>query len=161
MSDRYEGLSLSQLLDLMHEIVVPDAVSWVPQTAGWWVVLGWLLSVATLCALRYAQYRRKNRYRREALEDLARIAETAAAEPAASAAAVAELLKRAALAAWPRERVASMYGPAWADFLIETCARDTEVVQAAPQLARAAYDPGVRGADLIAPARCWILRHRA
>ncbi|MEO1080132.1 MAG: DUF4381 domain-containing protein [Pseudomonadota bacterium] len=161
MSDRFEGLSLSQLLDLMHEIVVPDAVSWTPQTGGWWVVLGWVLVVASLCALRYVEHRRKNRYRREALKSLARIAETAGEEPAASAAAVAELLKRTALAAWPRERVASIYGSAWAEFLVETSAQDADVARAAPLLARAAYDNGIRGADLISPARRWIQCHRA
>lgn len=46
----YEGLNLPQLLDLMHDIVVPDPVSWLPQTAGWLVMTGWLLVVVLLVA---------------------------------------------------------------------------------------------------------------
>ena len=31
----YERLNLPQLLDLMHDLVEPEAVAWTPQTVGW------------------------------------------------------------------------------------------------------------------------------
>ena len=31
----YEGLSLPELLALMHELVLPEPVAWTPQTVGW------------------------------------------------------------------------------------------------------------------------------
>ena len=47
----------------LHDIVLPDPVSWAPQTAGWWVVLG-LFTLLLLWAVRAAVHRRQaNRYR--------------------------------------------------------------------------------------------------
>ena len=34
-NERFEGLNLPQLMDLMHGLVYPDPVSWMPQTIGW------------------------------------------------------------------------------------------------------------------------------
>ena len=48
MSGRFEGLNLPQLLDLMHELAVPEPVPWLPQTPGWWVFCGWALAVTAL-----------------------------------------------------------------------------------------------------------------
>lgn len=160
-TEQYEGLNLPQLLDLMHEIVVPDPVSWAPQTDGWWVVLGWLLALTALCAIKYMIHRRRNRYRREALDVLKQIAASADADPAGSAASIAALVKRTALAVWPRERVAALYGAEWADFLVESASNDRRVADAAPQISKAAYDPGAIGRDLVKPARRWIKVHRA
>ena len=161
VSDKYEGLNLPQLLDLMHDIVVPEPVPWTPQTDGWWVLFGWLLAIVVLSAIKYAEYRRRNRYRREALDVLDDIKDHAAADPAGSAAAVAALVKRTALAVWPRERVASLYGAEWAEFLVESSRNDARVADAAMEIARAAYDPRLNGADLVKPARRWIKVHRA
>ncbi len=160
-SDKYDGLNLPQLLDLMHGIVVPEPAPWTPQTVGWWVVLGWLVAVVGLCALKYVQYRKRNRYRREALDALDDSNRRAGDDPAGSAAAVAALLKRTALAAWPRERVAALYGADWAEFLVESAGNDARVADAAEEIARAAYDPRSNGADLVKPARRWIRKHRA
>lgn len=158
---RFEGLNLPQLLDLMHELVMPEPVSWLPQTDGWWVVLGWLLAMVAVAALRYRSWRRRNRYRREALAALRQIEAGAADDPRASAVAIAELVKRTALAAWPREQVAALYGQAWAEFLVTTASNDPEVVSGAPDIARGAYDPRIEGRTLILPARRWIQVHRA
>ncbi len=161
VSDKYEGLNLPQLLDLMHGIVVPDPVPWTPQTSGWWVLLGWLVAVVALSALKYVQYRRRNRYRREALDVLDDIDKHAADDPVGSAAAIAALVKRTALAVWPRERVASLHGDEWAAFLVESAGNDSRVAGAAPKIARAAYDPRSSGSELVKPARRWIKVHRA
>jgi len=160
-TEQYDGLNLPQLLDLMHEIVVSEPVAWTPQTEGWWVVTGWLAIVMGLCAIKYVQHRRRNRYRREALDVLDNIGESAADDPAGSAAAIAELLKRTALGVWPRERVAALYGTQWASFLVETARNDMHVAEAAEEIARAAYDPHSNGAALVKPARRWIKVHRA
>lgn len=49
---RFDGLNLPQLIELMHEVVQPEPVSRLPQTVGWWVVLGWLVAVGLLFAAR-------------------------------------------------------------------------------------------------------------
>jgi len=161
VSEKYEGLNLPQLLDLMHGIVVPEPVPWTPQTDGWWVLLAWFVAVVLLCAIKYVDHRRRNRYRRQALAELGRIEALTDADPAGSAAAVAMLVKRTALAVWPRDRVAALYGAQWADFLAESARHDRRVAEGASLIARAAYDPNADAAELITPARRWIKVHRA
>lgn len=158
---RFEGLNLPQLLDLMHDPVMPEPVSWAPQTDGWWIALGWLLAVIGLAALRYRRYRRRNRYRREALAALRTIESQATQDPRGSAVAVAQLVKRTALAVWPREQVAALYGEQWAEFLVATAPGDQQVAEGAGPIARGAYDPGADGRTLVPPARRWIRVHRA
>jgi hypothetical protein len=60
-----------------------------------------------------------NRYRREALAMLARLAPPGAATETLPA-AMAEVLRRCALTAFPRERVAALTGPEWFNFLDAT-----------------------------------------
>ncbi len=61
----YDGLNLPQLLDLMHDPVIPEPIEWWPQTPGWWIVLAWLMLVAAGFAWRGYQRYRHNRYRRQ------------------------------------------------------------------------------------------------
>jgi len=158
---QYEGLNLVQLLELMHELVMPEPVPWLPQTPGWWVLLGWVLALLTLFGWHLLQRRRRNRYRREALAALRRIEREAALSPAESAQRIAALLKRTALAAYPRRDVAPLYGSAWAQFLRDSTNDDRQIADAAGLLADAAYRPDADGAALSDPARRWIRLHRA
>lgn len=157
----YEGLNLPQLLDLMHDPVFPEQVAWWPQTPGWWILLAWLVAIATLLAWRGYRHYRHNRYRREALILLGAIETRAQGNPASVAVEVATLLKRTALAAYPRAQVAQLYGDEWADFLLRTSGHDPTIEQSASQLATAAYRAGIDGTGLIAPTRRWIEIHRA
>ena len=157
MNERFEGLNLPQLLELMHAIVMPEPVSWMPQTEGWWILVGWLIVSLALVVLRYVQVRRKNRYRREALAELDRIDMTA---PSA-AVEVARIIKRTALAAYDRPEVASLYGAEWAEFLTETAANDALVERSALTIAEAPYKPNVNATDILRPARRWVKIHRA
>ena len=161
MSERFDGLNLPQLLDLMHELVVPEPVSWFPQTSGWWVLLGWALAVAILVGAAIVRRRRRNRYRREALATLDAIATHSQMSASESAQRVAEVVKRTALVAYPRARVASLYGKDWARFLCESAGNDKQVTEAAESLAGAAYRPGADGRSLLGPARRWVKVHRA
>jgi len=109
--------TLGQLVD----VAMPPPPGWLPQTAGW-AVLGALLVLGALWLLwRGWRRHRANRYRREALRviDSLRpaVASADAAQRAHALLAMAEVLKRAALAAWPRQQVAALSGAAWAQFL--------------------------------------------
>jgi|APAra7269096613_1048513.scaffolds.fasta_scaffold00046_40 hypothetical protein len=143
-------------------LAVPPPVPWTPQTAGW-AVLGVVLVVALLWLVWHLVHRwRTNRYRREALAELARLP-----DPVAQLAVVPTLLKRCALVAWPRERTASLHGPAWTGF-VAAHARG----RADPALARLLDDLQYRApADLaavppdearamVSAARHWITHHR-
>ena len=160
MNERYEGLNLVDLLALVHDIVQPAAPAFVPGTAGWWVLTTWLFAMAMILTISIARRRRRNRYRRAAEAELNSIALAADEDPAANAARIAVLLKRTALAAYPRRRVASLTGPDWASFLIESSGGDSLVTARAESLAHAAYRKDVDGRELIPAARRWIRRHR-
>jgi hypothetical protein len=156
----YEGLSLSQLLDLMHDLVRPEPIAWTPQTVGWTVVAVWLVAVVVLIIWHRIKVWRRNRYRREALAELRAISGQDLA-PQVMASAIATLLKRTALAAYDRERVADLYGSEWADFLRRSSANDRLVNKNADALCNAAYSSSAHGPDLVKPAQRWIQVHRA
>jgi hypothetical protein len=157
----YEGLNLPQLLELMHELVMPEPVSRMPEGSGWWVLLAWLAMVVTISVRALIDRRRRNRYRREAMARLEQIAASAGDDPSAAAAQIAVLLKQAALAAYPRADVASLYGEDWARFLNESASNDPLVEEASMRLATASYRPDADGRELVSPARRWIRIHRA
>jgi len=158
---RYDGLNLPELLDLMHGLVLPDPVPLMPITPGWLILAGWLLAVLILSARQLIYRRRLSRYRREALAVLRTIESDNDLNPVESAQRIAALLKRTALAAYPRREVASLSGKDWAKFLKESANNDRQIADAAEMLAAAAYRPDADGRKLSAPARRWIRLHRA
>jgi hypothetical protein len=106
-------------LEKLNDIVLPEPVSWLPQTWGW-LVLALILFALIVWAL-WRRHRRyvADRYRREALTELSRLEASlgAAKERAQAITGIAELLKRVALKAWPRAATASLSGSAWLSFL--------------------------------------------
>lgn len=153
---RYDGLNLPQLLELMHGLVMPEQVAWLPQTPGWWIVMAWLLAILLLLGWQLVKHRRRNRYRREALAELKAI--SAASD---SAQQIAGLIKRTALVAYPRIEVAALYGKEWARFLCESAGNDRHISAAAEMLASAAYRPDIDATELRQVAQRWIRLHRA
>jgi hypothetical protein len=102
-------------LSKLHDFYQPVPPAWTPHTVGWYVLF---VIVGLLVLWMIIHTIRKwlaNRYRREALRELA------ALPPDQFSA----LLKRAALAAWPREKVASLAGEKWLDFLSDSTGNDT------------------------------------
>jgi hypothetical protein len=158
---RFDGLYLAELAQLMHGLAMPDVVSLLPTTPGWWILLCWFLAVLALAGGYLLQRHRRNRYRREALALLKTIDRDAELSPVESAQRIASLLKRTALAAYPRSQVAPLTGKEWAEFLIASANDDRQIANAAEMLAAAAYRPDADGRALSAPARRWIRKHRA
>jgi len=103
----------------LKEIAIPQPISWMPQTWGWAVLAVILVGAILLGALLLYRRWRKNAYRREALRLLAQIAVDFrnAQTREATVARLGELLKRTALAAWPREMTAAMSGAEWVNFI--------------------------------------------
>ncbi len=100
------------------EVVSPQAVSWLPQTPGWWWLGAGLLALCLHRAWQRLRHWYRNRYRREAEERLQRLRGAAAGPELVSEAN--KLLKLAAMAAYSREGVARLSGRDWVDFL-ERC----------------------------------------
>jgi hypothetical protein len=144
------------------EVVSPADISWLPQTAGWaW--LGVLLLVFALhrCWRWFKRWHR-NRYRREAttrLEDLS--PETLGGQFVAE---VNKLLKLAAMAAYSRENVASLYGDQWAGFLNRQCESAPFSSQQTKILATGAYKPltldKASAIALLEASVAWVREHR-
>lgn len=148
----------------LQDLAVPPPPSWLPPEGPGWVLPGLLLLAALAWAgRRIGHWRRRTRYRREALAELDALAKAPAGPQALLA--ISALLKRTALVAYPREAVASLAGTAWRDFL---CA------SGAPGFADAACDPLFESAyrahcatdareraALLGAARQWIRAHRA
>lgn len=131
-------------LDALHDIVVPPEPPLWPPGDGLWVLLALVgVSLAAVWRWRRAQQQR-NAYRAAGLALLAQ---------ADSVHEVSVVLKRVALAAWPRARVAPLQGADWVRFLNATCAH----CRFAPEsLARP--DTPADGALRDQAAR-WIRRH--
>lgn len=148
--------------DTFSEVLPPAAIAWWPQTPGW-AALGALLGLYLLYrAGRALQRWHRNRYRREARAELQRLAASAEAEPLA--AALSELLKRTALAAFPRREVAPLHGEPWVAFLNARCAVAPFDGEAAALIARGQYlrapleEPQRRA--LVKACGEWIRTHR-
>jgi hypothetical protein len=97
-------------LDKLHDFYQPPPPAWTPQTIGWYVVFAVIALLALWMAIHSLRRWLSNRYRREALRELALL------QPEQ----FSTLLKRTALSAWPRDKVASLSGDAWLKFLNES-----------------------------------------
>lgn len=143
------------------EVVSPAAISWWPQTAGW----AWLGAILTgLVAYRawralHRWYR--NRYRREAVARLERLA--AAANADNLVADINRLLKLTALVAYSREQVARLSGEEWVRFLNRCCLAPPFSPDQAELLALAGYTSRAIEADtgrrLLAASLAWVREH--
>ena len=143
-------------LDLLEDIVVPDSVSWWPLAPVWWVLIAIVVG-ASACWVFFAYRRWKsNAYRRAALRELEALGDGAAGIPA--------LMKRAALAVWPRSEIAGLSGERWIAFLRDT-SPDSFDDQSAEALLEVGYrrdgnlDAGQRS-SLVRSAKRWIATHR-
>lgn len=133
-------------LSNLRDIVVPPAVSFWPPAPGWWGVGAVCIIAAGFAVAAVVRHRRRNAYRREALRAL----------EAADGRDISAILKRAALAAFPRREVASLNGAAWLAFLDRT---GGTAFSRTALLALTYGGNGDRDAVLV-QARRWIERHR-
>lgn len=101
---------------------LPESISWWPPAPGWWV-LGGLILVLVVCAVRWwGARRRRSAPARAALAELEalspRLADGSGQRHAVGAVSI--LLRRLALARYPRDQVAGLTGLAWLTFLDRT-----------------------------------------
>lgn len=110
---------LQATLRQMADITLPPPVSMMPATWGWAVLAGFVALALALLFWRWLRHRALNRYRRDALAEIAGLEAriVSDADRAGALAALPAIVKRAALAVWPREQVAALNGPAWIAFL--------------------------------------------
>jgi hypothetical protein len=150
------------------DIPLPVPVSFWPQTWPLRIVVAVAVAGLLLGIVRCARSWHRNRYRRAALAELDRIegglgaSGLGAAAPADASVALAALVRRTALAAFPRDQVASLAGPAWLSFLDRT-ANTTDFSDGAGRaLEMGAYRPAPEDPrSLVGAVRHWIKAHHA
>jgi hypothetical protein len=136
-----DSVSLANLRD----IAVPEPPPLWPPAPGIWILLVVLAAVVTALVLWWRWARARNAYRRAGLALL---------EDARTTREVNIILKRVALAVWPRPEVAPLYGDDWAAFLDGTCSRSRFT-------ALGDLDPETEASrDLRRLAHGWIRHHR-
>ena len=149
------------------DIPLPQPVSLLPQTWPSRIAIALLLAAAIAAVWRIAHQRHVNRYRREALAELGRIEQAVDADkaPAELVTRLAVLVRRTALAAFPRERIAPLAGPAWLSFLDSTYDGSEFSEGPGRLLASAPYQriapDGGEVRSLAAVVRRWIGEHHA
>lgn len=161
-AEELEGLNLPELIDQLADVAVPAPVSYTPETIGWWVLAALLALGVAFAAMIIIRRRRRNQYRRLALDELQHI--EARPSHANVLPDVAALVRRTALTVYPRQEVAHLYGDAWQEFLNNSTTTDlgpgVHTLVTAPYLAPAAV-----GADSVreslTSARRWIQHHHA
>ena len=156
-------------LDKLHDLVEPAAVAWWPLAPGWWIVIAlllvWLGAAFVTAWIRW----RKTAYRRAGLRLLDKIEKASANASADSVrllGSLSSLLKRVALAAFPRERVASLSGDEWIAFLDRTSAGARFATEPMNLLAGASYHDSASAqlddeqfSAICDAARSWIQTH--
>jgi hypothetical protein len=142
-------------LAALHDIHLPDAVSFWPLAAGWWLALALVIALAAMTHL-YLRARRRS-LKRAALSELAGIAASYEADADVSKLALqlSVLLRRVALMRFRRREVAKLHGDDWRQFLLRTGGRRGQLSEHASGLSYAIYAGRHAPRDESAPAK-WI-----
>lgn len=149
----------------LKDIHAPPPVDAWPPAPGWFLLAALALVAAGLIV--YGLYRlwRRNRYRREALRELADLKQQyeAAGDAGDYLSAYARLLKRTALTRYPRDQIANLTGEAWVNFLDRSARTEEFSLGAGQVLVYGNYQP-IDAADIDVNrldelGRYWIKRH--
>jgi hypothetical protein len=143
-------------LENLHDIVASEPVSfWWPLAPGWWVVLTVGVAICGWIIWRWWRHWRANAYRRAALLELARMNDVDQ---------LSNLLKRVAVAIYPRRNVASLSGRGWVDFINASAPSAYFKNETGELLLSLGYDgkslTEAESSKLVIAARKWIMGHR-
>lgn len=109
------GKSYMELQAMFVAPSEPARISMTPATEGWlWVGLV-VVALLAVCLVKWIKYRTANAYRRAGLSALKLAGDDAGA--------IADVLRRVALVAYPRKSVAALHGDDWLRFLDSSWAK--------------------------------------
>lgn len=126
------------VLAKLADIELPAEAGWWPPAPGWWLLTLILLLAIASCLLWAWVHRRRRRYLREALAELAGLADTANAGPVWYG-DLNRLLKRVARVRYPEARTDHLTGQYWSQFLADT---SSQPANACRLLVQGAVQPG-------------------
>ena len=105
-------------LSNLNDIVMPATISWWPLAPGWYALMAILCLFVFWAGWRYWQHWHHNLYRRQALLELAEIhSELNSTGKLTALIKLPALLKRTALAAYPRKQIIGFNTEDWFAFL--------------------------------------------
>lgn len=143
-------------LSQLHDILLPDPISWWPLSYSWWVLI-FSISALLFAALWFLFDRHKrNAYRREALANLIIIEGNANLNPQQKILQINALLKQVAITLYGRQTVTALNEKSWLKFLKST-AQFIEQPSELNQIITQAYQPAERlnSADLTQALNTW------
>lgn len=141
------GLPTGDPLAGLRAYHLPEPPSWWPPAPGWWVLAA-LIVLGALLVLLYLRRRRRCRgAARQAMYELQQLRRgwRQHADGAASARALSRLLRRFAMAAFPRRDVAALTGERWLRFLDQQGGQGRFVDGPGRWLIEAPYRPAMPG----------------
>lgn len=145
------------------EVEFPDPISLMPAAPGWWILLLVMAGLLLRMILRRRQRYLRDRYRRDALMQLATIKEQLGAGVLEAVRELAPLLRATAITAAGRDALSGLQGDAYAAALAELAPdQDRLPVEDLQQLAYAPLDEA-KGQEidmLITALERWIQHHR-
>jgi hypothetical protein len=107
------------VLNQLQDIQLPEPITWWPLAFSWWILILSATSILIGMIWYFREQRKRNAYRREALESLSRIMQSKDAYVSLNVQilAINGLLKQVALTTYGRVNVAPLNDQAWLDFL--------------------------------------------
>lgn len=148
----------------LRDIHLPEPVAFWPRASGWWIALAVIVAVAVSAEL--LRRRRLASLRSAALRELDELEQDwqRSSDPSSLAYGLSTLLRRVALARYPRTEVAALAGGDWSAFLAREGGKRQELASVASEMGEVLYGPPrahvneEEGAGWIAAVRTWIRR---
>ena len=135
-------LNQADPLNTLRDIHMPPPISWWPLAPGWWIASVIVIVLAAFLIAYWVRRSRRARAKKAALAELMQLkAQYQHTKNGSVVADISLLLRRAALAYFPRSRVASLHSYTWLQFL-DSCGNTHAFTQGTGRLLlHASYKP--------------------
>jgi len=157
--------NLPKALDKLRDIYMPADPSWWPLAPGWWIVIALLVLSGIYLGFKYYQRKQYQRWQQRVLGEIDKALTEHADNRSLQLARISEVLRRVALQRYPDDKVATLQGNKWLEFLDKTGGDGAFSTKAAGQLTDAVYRPPQQGKPLqqndalVKAVRNWIKRN--
>jgi len=133
-------MSPNDLLNQLLDIHPPIPVSFWPPAPGWWIVAVFLTLFSGIVGWRYRRYYLSQSFKRIAIQKLKQLHKNYQHNHNSTQLVIelSILLRRVALAKFPRRQVAGLIGTAWLQFLDEKMGNTKEFTEGQGQVLRTA-----------------------
>ena len=144
---------------VLEDIITPTEIGIWPLAPGWWLLLLSIVGITTLMIVLIKRHQKKWGYRKQALQRLKAEYQhwQLAGDEQQCLSAMASIVKRTAITAYPTVNIKSLYGQQWIDFLN----KHTQKVVFDQDLSTALYQKhrGINIDELYEQYKQWIKTH--